>query len=158
MKQLLTELFENHYKDVYAYLYSLCHDASLSEDLAAEEVPEYAILYDELVLDRIYDPGELGARGGHLVIYVYSDVLTVEAAAGVLVGIRGEFDKAGVPFRAISLTLRHPKTEDGPWDEEYIGVEHFPYDDIYTDGMAERVKAADEALKAQRAEQDKQKQ
>ena len=36
MKQLLTELFENHYKDVYAYLYSLCHDASLSEDLASE--------------------------------------------------------------------------------------------------------------------------
>ena len=36
MKQLLAELFERHYKDIYAYLFSLCHDASLSEDLAAE--------------------------------------------------------------------------------------------------------------------------
>lgn len=36
MKQLLTELFEKYYKDVYTYLYSLSHDASLSEDLASE--------------------------------------------------------------------------------------------------------------------------
>ena len=36
MKQLLAELFENYYKDVYTYIYSLCHDASLSEDLASE--------------------------------------------------------------------------------------------------------------------------
>ena len=36
MKQLLTELFEKYYIDVYTYLYSLCHDASLSEDLASD--------------------------------------------------------------------------------------------------------------------------
>lgn len=36
MKKLLVELFENYYKDVYRYLYSLCHDASLSEDLTSE--------------------------------------------------------------------------------------------------------------------------
>lgn len=33
MKKLLVELFESYYKDIYTYLYSLCHDASLSEDL-----------------------------------------------------------------------------------------------------------------------------
>ena len=36
MKQLLGELFENYYKDIYTYIFSLCHDASLSEDLASE--------------------------------------------------------------------------------------------------------------------------
>ena len=36
MKQLLTELFETYYKDVYTYLYSLCRDASLAEDLTSE--------------------------------------------------------------------------------------------------------------------------
>ena len=36
MKKLLVELFESYYKDVYRYLYSLCHDASLSEDLTSE--------------------------------------------------------------------------------------------------------------------------
>ena len=36
MKQLLAELFETYYKDIYTYLFSLCHDASLSDDLASE--------------------------------------------------------------------------------------------------------------------------
>ena len=36
MKQLLEELFVMYYKDVYRYLYSLCHDAALSEELMAE--------------------------------------------------------------------------------------------------------------------------
>ena len=36
MKELLAELFESYYKDIYTYLFSLCHDASLSEDLASE--------------------------------------------------------------------------------------------------------------------------
>ena len=36
MKQLLAELFEKYYIDVYTYLYSLSHDASLSEDLASD--------------------------------------------------------------------------------------------------------------------------
>lgn len=36
MKQLLSELFSSYYMDVYTYLYSLSHDASLSEDLASD--------------------------------------------------------------------------------------------------------------------------
>lgn len=36
MRQLLEELFANYYGDVYRYLYSLSHDASLSEDLTSE--------------------------------------------------------------------------------------------------------------------------
>ena len=36
MSGLLAELFEKYYIDIYTYLYSLCHDASLSEDLASE--------------------------------------------------------------------------------------------------------------------------
>lgn len=36
MKELLVELFDHYYKDIYTYLYHLCHDASLSEDLTSE--------------------------------------------------------------------------------------------------------------------------
>jgi len=36
MRQLIEALFQKHYRDVYNYLYSLSHDASLSEDLASE--------------------------------------------------------------------------------------------------------------------------
>lgn len=32
----LERIFSDHYKDVYRYLYSLCRDVSLSEDLASE--------------------------------------------------------------------------------------------------------------------------
>ena len=36
MKQLMAELFKKYYVDVYKYLYSLCHDPPLAEDLASE--------------------------------------------------------------------------------------------------------------------------
>lgn len=36
MEKLLTELFTRYHKEVYAYLYSLCRDVSLSEDLTSE--------------------------------------------------------------------------------------------------------------------------
>ncbi len=36
MEALLKQIFEDHYHDVYAYLYSLSRDALLSEDLASE--------------------------------------------------------------------------------------------------------------------------
>ena len=36
MQRLLEKLFHTYYKDIYRYLYSLTHDASLSEDLASD--------------------------------------------------------------------------------------------------------------------------
>ncbi len=36
MQELLKELFCTNYKDVYLYLYGLCHDGALAEELAAE--------------------------------------------------------------------------------------------------------------------------
>ncbi len=36
MQRLLEKLFHTYYKDIYRYLYSLTHDASLSEDLSSE--------------------------------------------------------------------------------------------------------------------------
>lgn len=36
MKDLLAELFKRYHKDIYTYLYSLCRDASLSEDLTSD--------------------------------------------------------------------------------------------------------------------------
>ena len=130
---------------------------ALGDPLAASEVPEYAMFYDELVLDRIYDPGELGARAGHLVVYVDSDTVTVEYAAEILLTLRAEFDRAGVAFRAVDLTLHHPLPEEGPRDDTYVGVKDFAYDDIVPEGIIERVAAADVALKAYYAEMDKMK-
>lgn len=118
------------------------------------DIPEWSIVTQDLILDHAYDIRELGRQAGELIIYVYSEELTCEIAAEILLGIRAEFDKAAVPFRAIDFTLRHPRTEDGPWDEEYIGAEDFPYEQITEEGLADRIRQADADLKAYRAEQD----
>ena len=36
MQRLLEKLFQTYYKEIYRYLYSLTHDASLSEDLTSD--------------------------------------------------------------------------------------------------------------------------
>lgn len=124
------------------------------EDPNVTDIPPWALIIEDLILDHVYDIRELGAQAGHLVVYVYSDTLDVETAAQVLLDIRAEFDRANVPFRAISLTLRAPKTEEA-WDETYIGVDFFDYQDIYEEGLVERVARADAELKAYREQQDK---
>ena len=132
-------------------------DRESLENPAVTDAPAYAIAYEELVLDRVYDPGELGARAGHLVVYVDSDTVTVEYAAEILLTLRAEFDRAGVAFRAVDLTLHHPLPEEGPRDDTYVGVKDFCYDDIVAEGLEDRVAAADAALKAYYAEMDKMK-
>ena len=36
MQQLLRQLFDSYHKDLYTYLYSLCRDTALAEDLTSE--------------------------------------------------------------------------------------------------------------------------
>ena len=127
------------------------YEKELIDSGAHRDIPSWSIELESLVLDQEYDIRELGRQAGHLNLYVYSDELTYEKAAQVLLTVRAEFDQEGIPFRSIDLTLRHPKTEDGPWDEEYIGVEFFLYEDIYEDGLTDRVAQADAELKAYRA-------
>lgn len=118
------------------------------------DVPEWSIVMEELILDKIYDPRELGAQAGHLIVYVDSDNLTYEIAAQILLDIRAEFDEANIPFRAIDFTLQYPRPEEGPRPDDYIGVEYFSYEDIYEEGLVERVQAADSELKAYRGKLD----
>lgn len=40
MRRLLQELYESYYQDIYRYLYSLCRDASLAQDLTSETFME----------------------------------------------------------------------------------------------------------------------
>ncbi len=119
-----------------------------------DDVPAYALNQDELVLDKLYDIRELGREAGRLTIYVDSDTVTAEEAARVMLGIKAIFDRSAVPFAAVDFTLQHPKPLEGPRDETFIGVQNFLYEDIYEDGMTERVAAADRALKEYYAEQD----
>lgn len=118
------------------------------------EVPAYALVQEELVLDKIYDISELGAQAGRLVIYIDTGTLTYETAAEILLDVRAAFDSAGIPFHAVNLTLQYPLPEEGPRPDDFIGCRDFLYDDITEDGMVDRMKEADQALKAYYASMD----
>lgn len=124
------------------------------DDPNVTDIPDYTLVYEDLILDKVYDPRELGAMAGHLTVYVDSDTVTFEEAAKIILFIRAEFDNANIPFRAIDFMLQYPLPEEGPRSDEYIWVKNFLYEDIYEEGMADRIAAADAALRAYQAEQD----
>lgn len=113
------------------------------------------LMPEELVLDKKYDIRELGAKAGHLVVYVEDDVVTVERAAEVLLELKDLFDAENVPFYAIDFVLEYPrKPEGGNTKEGRVEADGFLYSDIYEEGMIERVSAANDAATAYHAEQD----
>lgn len=124
------------------------------DDPLVTDIPSYAITRESLILNHVYDPRELGRQCGHLVIYIESDTITFPYAAEVLLQIREAFDNANVPFQAIDFTLHRPLPEEGPRPEGQIDFDNFPYADIVSEGLVERIQAADEALNAYYAEQD----
>ena len=107
-----------------------------------EEPPAYVINSSELVLDKEYDIRELGRQAGHLLVYVDSATVNTELAASMMLAVKECFDRAGVPFAAMSFTLQYPMYTDGQRPEGSVNVSHFLYEDIYEDGMAERVEQA----------------
>jgi len=124
------------------------------EYIDMEGVVEYVIPAQELELDGQYDVRELGARAGKLVLYVQDESVTVERAAEILLEVKSVMDEAEVPFFATDFVLQYPKNEDSTWPEGRVEVIEFLWSDIYEEGMAERVRAADEAARAYYAQQD----
>lgn len=124
------------------------------DDPQVNDIPDYALVQQDLVLDQIYDIRELGRQAGHLIVYVESDTISFELASQIMLGIRAEFDKANIPFRAIDFTLQPPLPEEGPRTGFEIHFDNFRYEDIYEEGLVDRIKAAHEALEAYYAEQD----
>ncbi len=119
------------------------------------DIPSYAINQNELELDKIYDIQELGQQAGHLIIRIENDTVTLEKSTKIILDIKSIFDNAGIPFRAMDFTLQYPRPEDGKRPEGEVNIANFPYQEIYEDGMMERVQEADKALKAYYEEQDK---
>lgn len=107
-----------------------------------DEPPSYVIESSELVLDKTYDIRELGRQAGHLIVYVDSATVNVELAASMMLTVKECFDRAGVPFAAMSFTLEYPMSAEGQRPDGAVRVRHFLYEDIYEDGMAERVAQA----------------
>lgn len=133
------------------------HLEELIEDAEHYDIPSYSINQNTLELDKIYDIRELGRQAGHLIIYVEGDTVSIEKAAEMMLNIKSYFDDANIPFVAMDFTLQYMKAEDGTRSDEEVRVEDFPYEDIYSEGMNERVSEADKALKEFYEELDKEK-
>ena len=127
-------------------------------ELELEDAPDYALITDDLVPNGIYDVRALGAQAGHLVYYLEEEAPSLESLAHWLLEIRRMMDSAGVPFVDIDLSLRYPRNEDGTHTDCDIYVLHFPYEDIYQEGLVQRVQVANAAAIAYYAELDAQKQ
>ena len=124
------------------------------DDPQVNDIPDYALVQQDLVLDQIYDIRELGKQAGHLIVYVESDTISFELAAQIMIGICAEFDKANIPFRTMNFVLQLPLPEEGPRPDEEVRVEDFRYEDIYEEGLIDRIKTAHDELEAYYAEQD----
>ena len=124
------------------------------DDPQVNDIPDYALVQQDLVFDQIYDIRELGRQAGHLIVYVDSDTISFELAAKILLDIRAEFDKANIPFRAIDFVLQPPLPDEGPRTGDEIHFDDFRYEDIYEEGLIDRIKVAHDELEAYYAEQD----
>lgn len=115
-------------------------------------------LIEGLELDRLYDIPKLGAKAGHLTVYVDEEIVSIERAAEILLEIRHLMEEGGAPFFSIDFVLQHPYSEkDAIRAEGRIEVRRFLCADIYQEGMSERVKEANEATLAyyERLDQEK---
>ena len=124
------------------------HPKEFIDDPNVHDIPEYSLVQDNLELNKIYDIKELGAIAGHLILYVDNEVISVEEAARIMLGFRSMFDKADIPFYAMDFVLRHPRTEDGQSDDEEIRINDFLYQDIYEEGLTDRIETAIEETAA----------
>lgn len=118
------------------------------EDPNVNDIPDYSLVQDTLELNKNYDIKELGSKAGHLILYVDNEVISVEEAARIMLDFRSIFDEAGIPFYAMDFVLRHPRTEDGKSDDEEIRVNDFLYQDIYEEGLTDRIEIAIEETAA----------
>ncbi len=147
-RELTKQIFENPsfiYKSDIQYGTLEIYPQEAFDDPLATDIPSYSLVQDDLVIDKVYDIRELGRQAGHLIVYVDDQELTFENAAKILLDIKAQFDEANIPFRAIDLSMRT--------DGERINFDHFPYEDIYEEGLVERIKAAHDEREAYYAEQ-----
>ena len=156
-RELTDQIFENPsfiYKSEIQYGTLEIYPREALDDPNVNGIPDYALVQQDLILDQIYDIRELGSQAGHLIIYVESDTISFEKAAQIMLGIRAEFDRADIPFRAMDFVLQLPLPEEGPRPDEEVRVKDFRYEDIYEEGLADRIQKAHDALEAYYAEQD----
>lgn len=112
------------------------------------EAPEYALRQEELVLDGDYDVMELGTQAGHLSVWIRDAEVTEERAAEMLLDIRKTMEENGIGFYVLDFELRYPPQSEESYQMaqgerfDTVRLEAFRYEDIYEEGLVERVREA----------------
>lgn len=119
--------------------------------------PVYGINLDELELDKNYDINEMGKEYGHIVFYAQDEDISIKRASEILLDIKNILDKNNISFYAIDFTLEKHGEEDEKvnTNEKSIIIEEFLYEDIYEEGLENRMKKASDKLQEHYKEQDK---
>lgn len=127
------------------------------ENYAFKDESVYGIPRESLVQDFEYDVRELGREHGKLVIYVEDEDVSAKRAAEIMLDITRIFDENDVPFKLIDFTLEHPRLPNGNKDftKEDFSVRSFLYEDITEEGLEEKLREENKALKAYYEEEDK---
>jgi|SRR5690625_295425 len=120
--------------------------------------PDYGVKLKELEVDKRYDIKKLVETKGHITFYAQDDDISFTKASELLLIVKDSLDEANVPFYAIDFVLEKPRTSEGipNEDDTSIRTANFLYEDIYEDGLTERIeKAHDELMKYYREQDEK---
>jgi hypothetical protein len=97
----------------------------------------------------------MGTESGLIVIYIDAETVTAEKMAEILLDIKAVLDSNGLGFYYVDAVLEYEEVEDGTKPDGRGEVRHFKYSDIYPEGLAVRVAAANAAAEEYYKEQDK---
>ena len=102
----------------------------------------------ELILDGEYDISQLSGRYGTVILRVTSRDVSAKTAAESLLRLKAIMEKQELPFHSVTLWLLSEKTDDSGNPMERMQILNFGWDDIYEEGLEERVKEAAAATEA----------
>ena len=111
---------------------------------------------EELILDKQYDYTDISYKYGRVCLYANHEDVSIEKACEILLTVKEKLDKNDIGFYYIDFVLEKPRDKDGmpSQDETRINIDYFKWDDIYADGLEERVQTAHDKLTAYYATED----
>ncbi|MBQ3008875.1 MAG: hypothetical protein IJD80_04720, partial [Oscillospiraceae bacterium] len=111
---------------------------------------------EEVILDKEYDYHDISYKYGHVVLYALHEDVSVEKACEILLDVKEKLNEKNLGFYSIDFVLQKPRKKDGmPSDDESrINVDYFLWNDIYEEGLEERVQTAHDLLEKHYAEED----
>ena len=138
-REMVDTVLNSH---AYPYTVSIGYGDLAFDREVGKEAVEGALESSELVNDKFYNVGALGARNGTLVLYIDSDTVTDKMAAEILLKTKDMMEQSGISFYWIDLILRHPPYDtEEPYlrPEGEIRLRNFRCEDIDEEGLMERI-------------------